>query len=326
MERFSPYGSTNPEWRAAIAAGRSFSQVSDGYLWERTRANSLQDFENVLEKESRRSQVAALVGVGTSRLATLRSGDQVTIQGLSGAEGEYGIFKITHTWNPAFGYLNEFHCTPWKKWTSPVRPQPPRFSGILPARVADNNDPDGCGRIKVQFYWPGQNEITEWMTLMAPNAGPGRGIMFVPEIGDEVWVAFEEGDPERGRILGSTWNGVQKAPWQEIRGGELPANNAKWIRTKTGNYLAFSDQPDRNEISIGTPNIRVRLIDKAQETNGESVLVFDSPGHIVFNAGGRIHFRSKTFSKEVGDDQVLPPPPPVPPSPPARYPLKLLPL
>jgi type VI secretion system secreted protein VgrG len=78
--------------------------------------------------------------------------------------------------------------------------------------------------------------------------------MFMPEVGDEVAVAFEDGDPERPVILGSVWNGVHNAPRDEFFGANIPINEVKRIVTKSGNRVQFVDQKDKETIVVATPN------------------------------------------------------------------------
>ena len=61
--------------------------------------------------------------------------------------------------------------------------------------------------------------------------------MFMPEVGDEVAVAFEDGDPERPVILGSMWNGVQQQPRAAFRGEDVSDNSVKRIMTRSGNRI-----------------------------------------------------------------------------------------
>ncbi|MDX6184111.1 phage baseplate assembly protein V, partial [Flavobacterium sp. Fl-77] len=60
-----------------------------------------------------------------------------------------------------------------------------------PAQVKDNNDPEGLGRIKVQFYGVSSNIVSEWIRMIQPHSGAGKGFYFIPEIGEEVLVGFE---------------------------------------------------------------------------------------------------------------------------------------
>ncbi len=269
------------------------------YLYQRSRAGTLDQFNDRLKRESRRSIGRSIVCKGESLNPMVRAGNEVNIQGPLDAEGTYGVTRVVHTWT-SNGYVNHFECTPWKKYTSPEAPHVRAYPGIVPARVVDNNDPDNSGRVRVQFYWQEDNE-TKWVAMMAPHAGADRGFLFLPEVGDEVWVAFEEGDPERPRILGASWNGVHKPPREEFWGGDVAPNDVKRIVTKSGHRITIVDKDGKSSIVLATPkHVRVSLIENSNET-GDSMLALHSDGDILLSApNGRIHFHSKVFSREAG--------------------------
>lgn len=159
--------------------------------------------------------------------------------------------------------------------------------------------------------------MTSWARMTMPSAGGGRGIMFMPEIGDEVLVAFEHGDPERPYIIGALWNAVDSAPRQgfwdsegmQAAGGngtqvaaDMARNDIKRIVTKSGNRIQLVDVGGKESIVISTPGGQtIQLIDSCPETGGRKMLCLNSPGDIFLNApDGRVHIRSKYFSRETG--------------------------
>jgi uncharacterized protein involved in type VI secretion and phage assembly len=204
-----------------------------------------------------------------------------------------------HRWTSK-GYENDFLCTPWKRYTSPEPPRAARVDGIVPARVLDNNDPQGLGRLQVQYFWQEDNH-TCWLRMMSPHSGADRGFMFLPEIGDEVWVMFEEGDPERARVLGSSWNGVLHPPREQFWGEDITPNDVKRIVTKSGHRITIVDKPGKNSMVLATPkHLKISLIENSDET-GDAMLTLHSDGDIVLSApNGRIHAHSKLFSREIG--------------------------
>ena len=68
-----------------------------------------------------------------------------------------------------------------------------RFLGVCVALVTNNQDPQGRGRVKVKFPWLGEDDESTWIRIASPMAGNGRGMYFLPEVDDEVLVAFEHG-------------------------------------------------------------------------------------------------------------------------------------
>ncbi len=269
-----------------------------GYIAQRSRKPTLDLYEELLKKESRRSMGGAITCQGVSRNLELLPGNEVEIKGVLDANGMYGVTKVIHTWNPD-GYSNEFWCTPWKKYTNPKAPQFKPWFNVVPARVVDNQDPLGLGSVRIQFFWQEDGE-TSWARMITPHAGADRGFYFVPEIGDEVWVTFEDGDPERPRILGCAWNGQDKAPIEDFWGSDVKPNDVKRIVTKSGHRIAIVDKDGKETISLATPkHVKIMLTESSNES-GRATLSLHSDGDIVITAGGRIHLQSAFYSREVG--------------------------
>lgn len=283
------------------AAVQSASQAfPEGFEPQRSRAMTLSDYQTQLQAESQRSIGSAVTGTGQSRNQSLMAGNTVTVNGTLDAKGTYGLTRVVHRWSRQSGYINQFACTPWKNYRNPHAPAARLWSGIVPARVVDHNDPKKMGRLKIQFFWQDEGN-THWARAIAPHAGPGRGFMFMPEIGDEVAVAFEDGDPERPIILGSLWNGVFTAPRDEFWGeGDIAENNIKRIVTKAGNRLQLVDKPGQEGVVLGTPHeLRISMIEKTNEHGRSTIVLHSENGDILLNApNGQVHIRSKYFTKE----------------------------
>ena len=83
---------------------------------------------------------------------------------------------------------------------------------VVVGRVVNNKDTEGLGRVKVKFEWLSDLNESAWARIAAPTAGKDRGIYFLPEIDDEVLVAFAHGDVRFPYVIGSLWNGVDVPP------------------------------------------------------------------------------------------------------------------
>jgi uncharacterized protein involved in type VI secretion and phage assembly len=281
------------------------------------RAPEIERYKSLLEKESQRAIGSKIVGAGVSRYAHLKPGDKIQIEGPDfDPQGEYGLISVVHRYDHHNGYVNEFTATPWMGYTCAEQPQPSRMSGVVSARVVKHEDWRGMGRVQIKYDWM-EDGRTAWARMTTPSAGGGRGFMFMPEVGDEVLVAFEHGDPERPYVIGALWNGVDSAPRQGFLDGEtshdvnkgkakMPGdifrNDIKRIVTKSGNRIQFVDVGGKESIVISTPGGQmVQLIDSCPETGGRKMLCLNSPGDIFLNAPeGRVHIRSKFFSRETG--------------------------
>ena len=271
-----------------------------GYVYQRSRMSSLEDFENLLKKESRRALGASVSAHGESMNPKLKPGDTVDISGLHDANGTYGLTKVVHRFTPT-GYLNEFDSTPCKKYTNPKPPVSHKWYGLVSARVVDNNDPDGLGRLKIQYFWQ-EDSQTNWARMITPYAGADRGFMFLPEIGDEVVVGFGDGEVEKPVILGSVWNGVDKPPREDFWGADVGPNDVKRIVTKSGHRIQIVDKQGKESIVLATPKyLKVSLIENTDETGRSMVTLHSENGDILLSApNGRVHVHSKFFSREVG--------------------------
>jgi uncharacterized protein involved in type VI secretion and phage assembly len=265
---------------------------------QRARAMTLDDYQSQLKSESERSLGGAVTGTGHSRSQQLTAGNTITLEGSLDAQGIYGLIRVVHSWTPQ-GYTNSFVCTPWKNYRNPHPPLARTWNGIVVARIVDHNDPKKMGRVKLRYFWQGEN-VTHWARAISPHAGPDRGFMFMPEVGDEVAVAFEDGDPERPIVIGSLWNGVQQAPRAEFWGSEIEDNNVKRIITKSGNRVQFVDTPEKESVIIATPNkLRISMIEKTNEHGRSTILLHSEDGDILLSApNGQVHIRSKYYSKE----------------------------
>lgn len=109
--------------------------------------------------------------------------------------------------------------------------------GVAIAVVRENKDDSGQGRVKVNYPWHSQPRESYWARVAASMSGKQRGMYFMPEVGDEVLVAFERGDLRFPYVLGSLWNGVDKAPFNNGDG----KNDVRALYTRKGHKLTFDD-------------------------------------------------------------------------------------
>jgi uncharacterized protein involved in type VI secretion and phage assembly len=127
-----------------------------------------------------------------------------------------------------------------------------RICGVVPAVVESLKDEDKLGRVQLRYRWMSKKEPTSPPARIATAlAGGERGLQFMPEVGDEVLVAFEQGDPRSPYIVGFLWNGKQKPPRQKP---EL-----RTLKTVSGHVLEFDDTKGKEKISLlfkgGEPSI-----------------------------------------------------------------------
>jgi uncharacterized protein involved in type VI secretion and phage assembly len=121
-----------------------------------------------------------------------------------------------------------------------------RRQGVVIGLVTDLEDPEGLGRIRVEFPWLSDSNVSNWARVATSLAGPELGHFFQPEPGDEALVAFEMGDVQRPYILGYLWNGDNAPPSDDP--------NVRMIQTVAGHKLIFDDTSGEEGITIEDAN------------------------------------------------------------------------
>jgi len=121
-----------------------------------------------------------------------------------------------------------------------------KIPGVVIGIVTNNKDPDKLGRIKVKFPWLSNEDESNWARVVSLMAGKDRGIFFLPEVDDEVLVAFENGDINQPYVIGSLWNGVDVPPETNSDG----KNDVKLIRSRSGHVIKIDDKDGEEKIEI----------------------------------------------------------------------------
>jgi len=178
-----------------------------------------------------------------------------------------------------------------------------RLYGVYPAIVSDINDPDGQGRVKIKLPWlpddgGGYNVWARIATLMA---GANRGSWFIPDVDDEVLVAFEAGDPRRPYVVGALWNGQDTPPESMDSAGD---NFIKSITSRSGVKLTLDDQDGQEKLILETPGgQRITLQDgpgqvEIRDSNGNSITLSTSGVSVV--AAAKVTVQASTVEVSAG--------------------------
>jgi uncharacterized protein involved in type VI secretion and phage assembly len=142
-----------------------------------------------------------------------------------------------------------------------------RWYGVFPALVTDIKDPEGQGRVKITLPWSpdtGSERYEVWARVATMMAGNNRGSWFIPDVNDEVLVAFESGDPRRPYVLGGLWNGQDKSPESMDGAGQ---NNLKVLRSRNGVKITLDDKDGQETFMVETPG-------------GQKITLKDGPGSV----------------------------------------------
>jgi uncharacterized protein involved in type VI secretion and phage assembly len=139
-----------------------------------------------------------------------------------------------------------------------------RIYGVVVGLVTNNQDPDGVGRVKVRFPWLSDQDESYWARVAAPMAGKDRGVYLLPEVDDEVLVAFEHGDIRRPYVVGALWNSMDTPPASNDDG----KNNIRIIKSRSGHVVKLNDEDGKETIEI---------IDKSTKNS----IVIDTAGNTI---------------------------------------------
>lgn len=199
--------------------------------------------------------------------------------------GSYILTDIVHICDESGNYHNTFDAVPENVVSPPygnVHSFP--IAESQPATVISNDDPAGLGRIQVAFAWQkdtGAN--TPWLRMTNPHSGGGKGFYFVPEVGEEVLIAFEGGNAEKPFVLGAMYNGSALSEYH------TSGNDKKVIQTRSGTKVIMNDA--EGSVFIEDPSGNTWLMD------GKGNIDVNAPKNMTFTIG-------ENFNISVGKDMI----------------------
>jgi len=161
------------------------------------------------------------------------------------------------------------------------------INGVVIGLVTNVNDPDHQGRIKANYPWLGPNHETDWLRIATVMAGKGRGSFFMPEVNDEVLVAFEHGDARFGHVVGFLWNGQDQPPAQDVRERKIQSKNGHAIRfldsTPAGGNLGalVIEDAHGNRITMSNAKITIKSVGVLQLEGATIVLKASGTRRVV---------------------------------------------
>jgi uncharacterized protein involved in type VI secretion and phage assembly len=150
-----------------------------------------------------------------------------------------------------------------------------QMTGVRVAIVRSNTDPEALGRVKVEFPWRDADDQSHWARIATEMTGSGYGTFFLPEVGDEVLVNFENGDIHKPIVVGSLYSGNRKPPAANATGN----NDIRKITTRSGHIIEFDDNSDKGSVTIETNAGHKIVLD--DESGNESVSIEDKSGNTI---------------------------------------------
>ena len=198
---------------------------------------------------------------GTARgNPALRAGTAVKVVGVGDQfSGKYVLTSTRHDFSPDHGYRTSFCASNTSErslygMTNAAVLERPRISGVVPAIVTSAQDPDKLGRVKIKLPWLADSYESWWARTVQPGAGKDRGAAILPEVGDEVLVAFAQGDLEHPYVLGGLYNGMDKphGGWaKNIDGGSGQIVRRGFV-SRSGMVLELLEKAGEESVVLST--------------------------------------------------------------------------
>jgi phage protein D/phage baseplate assembly protein gpV len=163
------------------------------------------------------------------------------------------------------------------------------WPGLVIGQVTDINDPDQRFRVKVAFPWLSDDYESWWARVAQPGAGDGRGLAWLPEVGDEVLVGFVHGDVRDPYVLGGLYNGTDHPMMNDqlVDGGAGQVLR-RVLGSRTGHQLVFSDDDQASQIQLATGDGSATITMDSTNTK----IVIDGSGTVTIHAGGPLKLDS----------------------------------
>jgi uncharacterized protein involved in type VI secretion and phage assembly len=224
----------------------------------------------------------------------LLAGSTVKIEGVGTRfSGEYFVTSVTHRFAPAEGHTMSFSVSGFNPTNLVSLLSSEREfrapSTIAVALVTDNNDPENLGRVKVKYPWLSDRDGSFWARVISVGGGKERGIMYTPEVDDEVLVGFEHGDIDQPYVLGGLWNGKDAPPLPSSQAVKSGSTDQRIIKSRTGHVIILNDSSDKPGIKI-LDKTGKNLVEIDSTTNA---LKIEMDGDTTITAKGKIKIESK---------------------------------
>lgn len=224
---------------------------------------------------------------------TIKAGVKINITNIGNRfKGKYFVTWATHIYSAEEGYRTSFNISGRHPNTlsqllgsNNGHDEQGLVEGIVVGLVTNNNDPDDLGRVKVKYPWlpkdQGAEIESDWIRVVSPMGGAERGFYYLPEIDDEVVVAFEHGDVHRPYMIGMLWSSKDKPPMaigDVVSSGKV---NKRVIKSRSGHVIILDDTSGQEQIII-------------RDKTGEDEIIIDSKEkNLTINIGNNITIEAK---------------------------------
>ena len=257
---------------------------------------------------------------GSGEVFDTAPGSVLSVQDAAGESyGKFWVLAVRHEIDEAGNYRNQFQALPTATALPPPNPQYPTPAAQSElAEVIDLADPRRLGRVRVRFQWPVASPAdaeTGWLRVSTPYSGDGKGQLFVPEVGSQVLVGYEQGRAEFPVVLGNLFH--EKNPQQASY--TRANNNLKGMQTAGGNKFVMQEADGGQSILLSNSNkkstsilvnfagdgsVSITTNGPIKLTSGDSISL-DAKKDIALRAGGDITLAAdKNITAETKDESI----------------------
>jgi uncharacterized protein involved in type VI secretion and phage assembly len=207
----------------------------------------------------------------------LQLGRSIRVEGLESAlNGCYVLTEVNHSIDSRRGFISRLSTQP------PPPPEHTRAAVATLGIVIQVNDPDQYGRVRVALPAYGNVE-TDWIGVLCIAAGPGKGLVALPNLGDTVLVLLVHEDPSQGLVLGGLYGQERLAD----SGVEKGAVRRFSLRTADGQLIQLDDRSLRLQNRAGS---FVELSPDRLHISSQTPVTIEAPGNSVLIRANQIDF------------------------------------
>ncbi|SFW57078.1 Uncharacterized conserved protein, implicated in type VI secretion and phage assembly [Sinomicrobium oceani] len=248
-EKMYPEGETGLYYHHPISEGNARNHLLDRVKIQRRGKEARLVMATGISEDTR-FRIGDIIGIKEPKFGLTQNPSDLVQEKYY---GNYYVITLHHHCDGKGNYSNDFTAVPDSVDVPPYTDIfAPPVAETQSAVVTDNNDPKGLGRVKVKFHWDYESP---WIRMVQPHGGGNKGFYFIPEVGEEVQVAFEGGNAEKPYITGTLYNGGQSS------GYATAENDFKVIHTRSGHIIKLSDAQGAESITITDKNKNTIFID-----------------------------------------------------------------
>ena len=235
----------------------------------------------------------------------LRAGSKIEIAGVgSKFGGTYTISSAAHVVRTGRGYETRF-AVEGRAARSMLALSAPEGANswrntVVVGIVTNNKDPEGLGRVRVRYPMLGVGHEGWWARVVAPSAGTRRGLLMVPQVNDEVLIAFEHGDDQRPYVIGSVWSATKKPQELVHQDGSFALRSDKQLLLESAEAMTLTGDKDF-AVTVGG---NAKVTTRERKGDGPGNVTIDAKADATMKSGGNAKVDAGTSANVIAAAEV----------------------